>query len=108
MEFVFDKASRKEIVRDILAAFQEKVDASNTVILASYESMDYLKDGFGFKFKIYIGGPDSEKKDKADDFFKIKDYLGNIFGYLFNGQLSVASWVDENNFEAEYEIVSEI
>ena len=89
MEFVFDKDSRKEAVRNILAAFQEKVDASNTNILATYKSMDYLKSGFGFKFKIYIGCLNNEKKDKADDFFKIKDYLGHIFGYLFNGQFNV-------------------
>ena len=109
MRYEFSEASRKSAIGSILAVFVEKINSgSDSKVVASCKETSYLKIGFSYKFKICIAGEDADKAKDVDTFYAAKDYVSNMFTYLFNGKLDVSSWCDDNKFEAEFEVVSEI
>ena len=109
MRYEFSEASRKSAIGSILVMFVEKINSgSDSKVVASCKETSYLKTGFSYKFKICIAGEDADKAKNADAFYAAKDYISNMFTYLFNGKLDVSSWCDDNKFEAEFEVVSEI
>lgn len=102
MNLSFDMKSREETVRSVLVDVKARILAETGKFDVTFSRMDFLKDGFGFKFKI-------EAREKPDartlqEFSEIRHYVGETFDYMFNGALSVSSFSEAPN--AEYEITS--
>lgn len=102
MNLNFDIKSRENTVRSVLIDVKARVLAETDRFDITFYKMDFLREGFGFKFKI-------EAREKPDartlqEFSEIRHYVGEIFDYLFNGALTVSSFID--GAKAEYEITS--
>lgn len=102
MNLNFDMESRKAAVRSVLIDVKARVLAETDRFDVTFYGMDFLKDGFGFRFDVSIKGePDARAMQELSE---IKHYVGETFGYMFNGTLTVSSFIDDA--KAEYEITS--
>ena len=102
MNLNFDMKSREDAVRSVLIDAKARVLAETDRFDVTFSRMDFLKEGFGFKFKIEVRGkPDARA---FQEFSEIRHYVGETFDYMFNGALSVSAFVEAS--AAEYEITS--
>ena len=94
--------SRAELVKSILVDVKSRILAETGRFDIVFYKIDFLAEGFGFKFEIKPRG--TPTADTLQEFSEIKHYVSEMFGYLFNEEISVSSFTGD--CVAEYEIVS--
>ena len=107
-EMKFDVNARNRFIRNILCEMKSELDAEQDFFDVTFEKMTYLKNGFGYKFKLSRKDPDGEMTASfIEAYYVLHNYVQNMFNYLFNGKVRVSSFSDDNAFEMEFEIVSD-
>lgn len=107
----FDLDHRRRLVKNVID-YVDGIFVANINMLAGtgngyldiktkISEMSYLKSGFGFKYSIRFFNASGEN---YDIWIKAKDYLRNTFNYIFNGNIDVA--IFEEDDKIEFEIVS--
>ncbi len=107
----FDIDHRRRLVRSVIE-YIDGIFVANINMLAGtgngyldiktkISEMSYLKEGFGHKYSVRFFNPSGKN---YDDWIKAKDYLRNTFNYIFNENIDVAIFEEDDRIE--FEIVS--
>ena len=107
----FDLDHRRRLVKNVID-YVDGIFVANINMLAGtgngyldiktkISEMTFFKYGFGYKYSVRFFNPSGKT---YDDWIKAKDYLRNTFNYIFNGNIDVA--IFEEDDKIEFEIVS--
>ena len=104
--FKFNKESRERLVKSVIDELKAEVIDQQSAFDITYTKDDLMMSGFVFRVKIAISPDQNVDSNTKELFYEIKNYLTDMFNYMFRDDIDVCICSDDKNLELDFEIAS--
>ena len=104
--FKFNKESRERLVKSVIDELKAEVIDQQSTFDITYTKDDLMMSGFVFRVKIAISPDQNVDSNTKELFYEIKNYLTDMFNYMFRDDIDVCICSDDKNLELDFEIAS--
>ena len=104
--FKFNKESRERLVKSVIDELKAEVIDQQSTFDVTYTKDDLMMGGFVFRVKIAISADQKIDSNAKELFYEIKNYLTDMFNYMFRDDIDVCICSDDKNLELDFEIAS--
>lgn len=104
--FKFNKESRERLVKSVIDELKAEVIDQQSTFDITYTKDDLVIGGFVFRVKISMQVGLNVDSNAKELFYEIKNYLTDMFNYMFRDDIDVCICSDDKNLQLDFEIAS--
>ena len=104
--FKFNRESRERLVKSVIYELKAEIIDQQSTFDITYTKDDLMMGGFVFRVKIAISADQKIDSNAKELFYEIKNYLTDMFNYMFRDDIDVCICSDDKNLELDFEIAS--
>ena len=108
MGLEFSKKTRELFVRSVLIEMKGRLASEYEDWDVEFSRLD-LAEGFGYMFTVKTPGYSewfAGQSKRKEEFYAIKNFVSDMFGYLFGGDVDTCVMTDPEKMTVEVEISS--